>query len=198
MGIDPSITATGVCRIHDNRPPHFHTEKTKSDVDLGLRLWHLSCCIWANTPPNTQPLLAVIETPVSPLALGKHMGGNGTVNNYYAYGVVYEMLGKFHVPYVEVAPTQLKVVATNKGNATKDEVVEAFWNNPKLDQSLIVNHNEIDAYWLAMIGWEVWELQRETQNSEYARMPRKPFGGWLDLSDKAYDVIDKLEIKGKY
>ena len=192
IGIDPSITSTGVCLMFDDRPPKFSTEGTKAnELDLALRLWHLQCSIWANVPANTQPLLAVVESPISPLALGAH-GGKGFNSHIMAYGVIYEMLGKFRIPYVEVAPRVRAVVATGNGNSSKEAVAESFDYCASLGPSTEVNHNEIDAWWLAMIGWEVLANNRTEQ------MAKIPYGGWLDLSDKAYDAIEKLEIKGKH
>lgn len=194
LGIDPSITSTGVCLLHNDKAPTFHTlgtTKQKRSVDgggempLALRLWHLSATLMGTLPPNSQPLLAAIETPISPLAL-TNVGGTGFNNNIMAYAMAYEMLGKFRIPYVEVSTKQRALIATGKGNANKQEVTEAFFTTNQ-DMFGNPNHNEIDAYWLAMCAGEVYQ---EQENSVY-----EPYGGWLELTDRAYDMLEQLEIQ---
>lgn len=204
VGIDPSITSTGVCLIFNDRPPKFYTEGTQKqkrkqdgggEMPLGLRLWHLICCIQSCMPPNTQPLLVAIEAPISPLALGSR-GGAGFNNNIMAYAMAYELCGKFRYPYVEFSPHQRAMIATGKGNSNKDDVCEAYWTLFQTEEDLARNNNEIDAYWLAMGAAEVLTAtNNRLQQSDFPTIKEmKPYGGWLELADNAYDMLEQKEI----
>ena len=182
LGIDPSISATGVCLLYDDKPPVFKTVGEKdSQKPLSKRLWHLQTKLIGCLDQKSNPLLVAIETPISPLAL-RGFGGTGFNNNLMAYAMAYEMMGKFNLPYVEISTKQRAMIATGKGNSDKNEVIEAFCNIHDIE----VNHNEIDAYWLAMGAAEVY-----AQSNQRLFVP---YGNWLELDDRTYDMIDKLEI----
>lgn len=183
LGIDPSITATGVCLIHDNKEPEYFTIGSPSGKPLGKRLWHLSSLLMSCIPMRTTPLLVAIETPLSPLAMNGY-GGAGFNNNVMAYGMAYEFCGKFKMPYIDVSTKQLKMVATGNGAGKKEGVIKAF--HEKVDDA-ITDNNQIDAYWLAYAGWEVWCTNKNID----VELPY----GWLTLNDKTYDMLEKLEIQ---
>jgi len=185
LGIDPSITATGVCLIHDNKAPEYFTIGAKSGMPLGKRLWHLSCLLASCLPTGTTPLLGAIERAVPPLAYGPASGGKGYVANCMAYAMAYEMLGKFKISYVELSPKQRAMVATGGGNSNKAEVVASYYS--KVDDSERRDDNQIDAYWLAYGGWEVLAL---TPNEKLNNI-----NWWLELNDKTYDMLESLEIQ---
>ena len=189
MGIDPSITASGVCLLYNDRPPVFKTVGEPSGKPLSKRLWHLQTKLITSLDQKSNPLLVGIETPISPLALGK-MGGAGFNNNIMAYAMAYEMLGKFRLPYVEISTKQRAMIATGNGSSNKEEVTEAYFHLEDENGYLLIdpeaNHNEIDAYWLAMGAAEVLAL---TGGSFI------PFGGWLELTCNTYDMLERLEIQ---
>ncbi len=192
IGIDPSITSTGVCVLHSDRPPRLYTvgqPKSSAPKSLGSRLWHLQCSLLtAAVPTGTRPLLAAIETPISPLALSRGMGGGGFNTNIMAYAIAYEMLGKNRIPYIEVSPMQRAMIATGKGNAKKEDVVKA-WDGLRIEsESIKVDHNQIDAFFIAMAAAEVAVSQGLAAIYE-------PFTGWLNLDDRIYDMLEKLEIQ---
>lgn len=198
IGIDPSITSTGVCLLHSDKPPKFHTVGAKkrnidkTEMPLALRLWHLHAALMSCLPVNSQPLIAAIETPISPLAVNSRMGGTGFNTNIMAYAMCYEMLGKFRIPYVEFSPQQRAMIATGTGHADKTEVCEAFWTLHRSEESLNLNNNEIDAYWLAMGAAEV--LNTEAVMKEFPLRSFKPFEGWINLPDRVYDMIEAREV----
>lgn len=189
IGIDPSITATGVCLLRDNGPPKLLTVTAGSNPSRSLakRLHHLGVALaTASLPTGTTPLLAAIETPISPLALSKSRGGAGYNNNVMAYGVCYEMLGKFRIPYVEVTPHQRAMIATGKGNSNKDKVVDA-WNGLMIEHdSIKIDHNQIDAFFIAMAAAERYAIDGIRKFA--------PHCGWLNLDDRIYDMLEGLEI----
>lgn len=205
LGIDPSITSTGVCLYHSDRPPKFHTIGAKKrnidkiEMPLGLRLWHLHVALMSCLPPNSRPLIAGIETPISPLAVNSRMGGTGFNTNVMAYAMCYEMLGKFRIPYVEFSPQQRAMIATGMGNANKDDVCEAYWEHHRTEEDLALNHNEIDAYWIAVGAAEVLaaDYQSDRDNLPVDGLKRKfiPCEGWLNLDDKTYDMLEAREIQ---
>lgn len=201
MGIDPSITATGVCLLYNDKEPKYVTcgspKKLRSidgggDMPLGLRLWNLQCTVATRIERDSNPLLIGIETPISPLALGK-FGGTGFNNNIMAYAMVYEMCGKFRIPYVQISTHQRAMIATGMGNSKKDEVVASYRSIIALrgDEHVASNDNEIDAYWLAMGAAEVWN----GRDFKLEQKPFVPFRGWLDFSDKTYDMLETLTIE---
>lgn len=192
IGIDPSITATGVCVLYDNRQPRLYTCKAPdTSTSLGSRLYRLQVVVaTAALPTGSAPLLAGIESPISPIAAGKAGSGAGFNNNLMAYGVLYEMLGKFRVPYVEVAPKQRAMIATGNGNAKKDQVVNAFNGLMIPHECIKLDNNQVDAFYIAMAAAEVYALSDKQKTK-----PFKPFTGWLDLEDKCYDMIETLEIQ---
>jgi Holliday junction resolvasome RuvABC endonuclease subunit len=65
-------------------------------------------------------------------------------------GVVRLLLFDLEVPFIEVPPASLKMFATGKGNATKDEVLASAYR----DNGLFAGKtfDEADAYWLLELG----------------------------------------------
>ena len=195
IGIDPSLNNTGVCILYSDRPPKLLTVTAGSSTakPLGQRLWHLQTALQAAVlPTGTSPLLAAIETPISALAVTPQNGGSGHNNNMMAYAAAYLILGKNRIPYVEVSPGQVKMIATGTGNAKKDKVVEA-WNGLMIEHdSIKIDHNQVDAFFIAMAGAEVYASKHV---GHVTGKPFKPYTGWLNLDDRIYDMLEKLEIQ---
>lgn len=186
IGIDPSLNGTGVCILYSDRLPRLLTVTAGKDTGncFARRLTLLQAALRAACLPATStPLLAAIETPISPLALSKSRGGGGYNNNVMAYGTCYEMLGRFRVPYIDVTPNQRAMIATGKGNAKKEDVVKAWDGLMIAHDSIKIDHNQVDAFFIAMAAAEVISDKF------------KPFTGWLDLDDRVYDMLETLEIR---
>lgn len=73
-------------------------------------------------------------------------------------GILKYLLWKYNVPFITVPPTQIKKFATGKGNAKKEQMLEAFTKETNLDLSKIMGQagkldspvtDVVDAYYIA-------------------------------------------------
>lgn len=135
MGLDLSITATGVC-LPDLTT---YTIKTKA-VDRDARttvirdriaeeLWGVDLVILEDFPARLQA------------AAAKAIG--------ITHGSVRQLLMDFGVPYVVVPPSSLKFYATGFGNADKAALILAAY---KRGDREFRDDNQCDAWWLALAG----------------------------------------------
>lgn len=150
IGIDPSLTATGIAIIDTNHPDHIriHTEtirSTKTGNTITHRLTRFGTV--ADTLLDTMPTsldLAIIEGP----AYAAH--GAGTWDRAGMWWNIARILHRLDIPTVEVPPATRCQYATGRGNADKDVVmISAVRRYPTAD---ITNNNEADAVILAAIG----------------------------------------------
>jgi Holliday junction resolvasome RuvABC endonuclease subunit len=144
IGLDLSLTATGVCWVQpgDSEPDLF-TIKTSPKDCVGKRLnVVLEKLIDLDVDNSDGPIThAVVEDlPFNARAAGQ----TGMV-----HGVVRHFLWNHFVSVVTVPPATLKVWATGKGNATKPDMrMEAF---KRLDVEER-DDNRVDALWLWTLG----------------------------------------------
>lgn len=149
VGLDLSLTATGVCRDGET-----HTLKTtKKGVE---RLWTLqqevkSYCNGCST--------AMIE--------GYSFGSQGRAvfNIGELGGVIRLMLWLGSTKFHEVPPATLKKYATGAGNANKSLVVQAAAQRSGLT---FADDNQADAWWLWQIGLHLFE----PYHPKYVKMPK--------------------------
>ena len=142
IGIDPSLSATGLCW---GRTSYCTVRLTASNP---RRLADLQGAVegvlrtLAAGPHNT---LAVIED------LPTHAHSAGLTGQ--AQGVVRAALQARSIPYLTVAPASLKKFATGSGRADKAAMLAAHeaslgWAAPKS-----VDDNQVDAWWLREVGY---------------------------------------------
>lgn len=143
MGIDPSISSTGVALINGD----LETIKTKPSQGDGERLLIIYRAmrdyIWTTRTerPLRMPELAVLEDlPANAMSAG--ITGR-------SQGIVRLVLTMFKVPYVAIPPATLKKFATGKGNAKKDAMRQAWLEFSGEDNA---DDNQVDAAWLRQIG----------------------------------------------
>lgn len=177
LGVDQSMTCTGVVVL--DHIPHatdgqgitsiealkaIRTSKTDAEdfvVDtyerartIGMQLVQLA--------ETHKPDYVVFETP----SLASK--GNATRTLPMLLGSLLAQLegtlSREGVTLLTVAPTSLKKFATGKGNATKDEMVEAIESHDSELYQLLMNtakakgrYDVADAYWLAK-----WAIDKET------------------------------------
>ena len=134
IGIDPSLSATGVAR-HDSSLLTVKTTAKEGDGERLLTLYrHLKLM-------TVDVDFAVIED------LPTHAMSAGLTGR--AQGIVRMTLALQKVPYVAIPPATLKKFATGKGNAKKDAMREAWLAYSGEDNK---DDNQVDAAWLRTIG----------------------------------------------
>lgn len=137
IGIDPSLRATGVAL--EGQEWTIKTKAKDGDFRLVQIKRGLTSLIEEAGMPGT--VFAVIED----LPVHAHSAGRlGQVQ-----GVVRVALLEKGVPYLAVPPATLKKFATDKGNATKADMLARFLN---LERRPNNDDNQVDAYFLRRIG----------------------------------------------
>ena len=134
IGIDPSLTATGIADA-DGRL-HVHGGDAKVG-DARLEIIYgavMDAC-------DARPVLAVIED------LPTHAKGAGFTAQ--AQGVVRLALRHAGVPYAEVIPSVLKKYADGNGQATKPDMRMALYKRTGAD---VRSEDQVDAAWLRHMG----------------------------------------------
>lgn len=135
MGLDLSITATGVC-LPDLTT---YTIKTK-DVDRDKRIIiirdRIAEDLWGVD-------LVVLEDFTSGLkgSAGHALG--------LTHGAVRTLLMDFGVPYVVISPNTLKAFATDNGACDKAAMILAAYKRGGIE---FRDDNQCDAWWLAVAG----------------------------------------------
>lgn len=137
LGIDPSLTATGIAWEGGLLTAHTTAKQTHGDrLDLIYR--RVRSCT------NAQTTLAVVED------LPTHAHGAGLTG--MAQGVVRLALAHDEVPMLVVTAASLKTFATGKGNAGKADMRMELYKRAGLD---IADDNQVDAWWLRALGLHV-------------------------------------------
>lgn len=136
IGIDPSLTATGVAY----RDGSLGTIKTRSkDKDRRLTVIHSELEFAVSLAGEDS--IAVIED------LPKHAMAAGITG--MVQGVTRLVLNEFNTPYVSIPPATLKKFATGKGNADK-ALMRAKWLEYTGKDN--ADDNQVDAAFLREIG----------------------------------------------
>lgn len=135
MGIDPSISATGIAR------PDGLLVVVGGAAELGdVRLCRIYDAV-RDICAETRVALAVIED------LPKHAQAAGITG--MVQGVVRLALQQAGVPYARIVPSTLKKYATGDGRADKSDLRMALYKRAALDER---NDNLVDAFWLRHMG----------------------------------------------
>jgi len=140
IGIDPSLTSTGICTPTDvwTAPdPRYKGDRRLHDLWLQVNM--------AVTGLD-EPALAIIED------LPTHAHGAGKTG--MAQGVVRHCLIDNGIEYVTVVASTLKKFATGKGNCGKPDMRMELYKRTGLD---IPDDNQVDAWWLRQIGLHLIE-----------------------------------------
>lgn len=135
MGIDLSITATGVCM------PSGATVTVSGRAGLGdRRLPLVRDHIRESLRLQPADLVVIEDLPTH----AKAAGITGMV-----HGAVRTLLMDLCVPYVLVTPATLKAYATGKGNCDKAAMILAAYKRGGREFS---DDNQCDAFWLRAAG----------------------------------------------
>lgn len=159
IGIDPSLTATGVGVGHSPEAAAWGEEQQfqvrtlgrsgKNDESLYTRLDRIE--LLADEIRDVAvslmqwPSLALIETPAYAQSTGKTHDRSGLW-----WEVVRTFRRELQIPIVEVSIQKVKTYATGKGNSAKDTVLIDVAR--RYTDVAIANNNEADAFTLVAIG----------------------------------------------
>jgi len=153
IGIDPSLTATGIVVLRDGKVELAETTKNRPElwtIDRVKLIYQRIIDIVENLTDGEQwqaPDLIVIE--------GFSYGSTGRKLFDIAYlgWRIREELERLreqdNIPWIEVPPTQLKRFATGKGNANKEIILQQVYKRWGVELS---DNNQADAFVLAKIG----------------------------------------------
>lgn len=146
VGLDLSLTATGIAAITDTTVVHTITSKGAKDATLTerrQRLDRLELAIAEWLPENLD--LIVVEAPS--FGQMRQAGEHARAGLWWR---VVSILDDCYAPVAEVPPATLKKYVTGKGNAGKDEVLLAVSRRyPDVD---VKDNNQADALVLAAMG----------------------------------------------
>jgi Holliday junction resolvasome RuvABC endonuclease subunit len=134
IGIDPSLTATGIATPHET-----YTIPTDAKTEGRMHVIYEAARVAAT--PRGGCDYAVIED------LPTHAHGAGLTG--MAQGVIRLALWHADVPFATATAATLKKFATGSGTASKADMRMALYKRTGLD---LKDDNEVDAYWLRQIG----------------------------------------------
>ena len=146
IGIDPSISATGIARVNGSLGT-IKTTLKEGDGERLLNLYRELTKMLKGFDPESgnycirSAEFAVIED------LPTHAMSAGLTGR--AQGIVRMSLAQWQVPYIAIPPATLKKFATGKGNAKKPDMRAAWLEFSGQDNA---DDNQVDAAWLRTIG----------------------------------------------
>ena len=147
VGLDLSLTGTGVVIVHNNKIVESQLVKSKPSGDRPIdelnRIQGIVLKI-ISIIDEYEPSIAVIEN----LAF---MARNTTSLTQLA-GLSYltrSVLNRMGIPFIMCAPTTLKKFATGKGNCEKDHMILEAYKKYGVES---IDNNIADAIFLAKIG----------------------------------------------
>lgn len=143
IGIDPSMTATGLAYADGSTATVTFSKATTGDARLAHIAMHVKeTSILPMTGRSVD--LAVIED------LPTHAHGAGITG--MVQGVVRFQLIRDGIAYLTVPAATLKKFATGSGNAGKPDMRMELYKRTGLD---LRDDNQVDAWWLRALGHEL-------------------------------------------
>lgn len=139
LGLDLSTVSTGVATRKGAfaiRPVGKTAFRRSKDIALGIRV----CLV------SERIALAVIEAPAF------NAEGRGRIQLAELCGMVKLVLFQHGVPWVSVAPSQVKLYATGNGRASKEQVLAAALCAGMPAPGRKRAYDEADAFWLRQMG----------------------------------------------
>jgi len=141
LGIDPSLTGTGVCILSSTTLMYVSTISSKTK---GIpRLLEIETAI--------QALLKDIDV-VCIEGYGFGARGRAVFSLGELGGIIRRQLYLSGIPYYDVPPTVLKKFVTGKGNANKNVVLEQVFRKWGIGSETLKDDNQVDAYGLARLA----------------------------------------------
>jgi len=152
IGIDPSLTSTGIVVLQNGKVETAVTTKDQPELGTIIRVREIIKRIYksitdlSNEEGCRDPNLIVIEG----FSLGSK--GNSIFETAYLGWRIREELEQLKLqklPWIEVTPTQLKKFATGKGMGKKELILLQVYKRWGVEFS---DNNQADAFILAKIG----------------------------------------------
>ena len=153
IGIDPSLTSTGIVVLRGNKVELAVTTKNKPElgtIDRVRLIYERIVCVAENLTDGEKwqaPDLIVIE------GFSYGSKGRSVFDIAYLGWRIREELERLrtedNIPWLEVPPSQLKKFATGQGNANKEIILQQVYKRWGVEFS---DNNQADAYVLAQIG----------------------------------------------
>ena len=169
MGLDLSLTSTGVVTHRPSNAKYFHNHAIKVNSRDMERLDD----IWK----AVDSYINAYEPDVIFLE-GYAFAGKGKVFQIGELGgVVKRELYRLALPVVIVPPTNLKKFICSNGNAKKELMREWVYRRYGIGSETLKTNDEVDAFGLCMLG-EAWLQYRE--------------GIPLDLTKKQIEALEKI------
>lgn len=148
LGIDPSLTATGVAAIDGTRDVRLTTVTSKGHRDDSVEKRYDRIALLGLDITGFEPHadLAVIEYPT--LSQGRQ---GGHLDRHGLWWMLIQRLTALRIPYAVATASARACYATGKGNAAKDVVLaNVVRRYPGAD---VQDNNQADALVLAAMGW---------------------------------------------
>jgi Holliday junction resolvasome RuvABC endonuclease subunit len=172
IGGDLSMAASGIA-IWRNGTTYTHTITTPATMDKVGRWRTVVQRIWAHVDG---PTVVIVED----LPRGDVGGGTQLIERAGLLALVEYGCDARDIPFVLVNPSTLKVYATGKGNASKQDMLTAA-RHMRAEPG---NHNEADAWWLATMALDNYRYGRtfapNARQAEALTRVRWPHWTWKD------------------
>lgn len=179
LGVDFSLTSTGVCSIEDEAAECVTVRSKKEthwwEFPTRVRGIAYDVDMWVNPKGYPSATQLVLETPAfaaKSSSLDRMFGGWWMFVDAMVSDALYES------PLL-VTPGQLKKFATGKGNAGKDEVMLSV--SRRYPDVPVTDNNQTDALVLAAIG---------------AAVMGEPFNGPLTLTQQ--EVVEAVRTRAAF
>lgn len=140
VGIDPSLTATGLAWADGTTSTIRYPKYVTGDHRLAFIAQIINEVGFAQATGKRVDLAILEDLPT-------HAHGAGITG--MAQGVIRMQLIRDSVPYVTVPAASLKKFATGKGNATKPDMRMELFQRTGTD---LRDDNQVDAAWLRFLG----------------------------------------------
>lgn len=156
IGIDPSLTSTGIIVLRNGEIEIAETTKNRPELGAIDRVYRIRHRINEVLTQIRHPKYDLIpQAPDLIVIEGFSYGSKGRglfQTAYLGYRIREELEGyreRDGIPWLEVSPSQLKQFATGKGNSPKEIVLQQVYKRWGAE---LKDNNQADAYVLAAIG----------------------------------------------
>lgn len=176
VGIDPSLTGTGLCRMNQDNVEDFEAITVGSAFKGMKRLDELEKKVMDFTKDASYVFIEGLAFGARGRAI-LDLAGLGNVLRLSLFR------GRF--PYWDVPPTVLKKYVTTKGNANKNVVLEQCFRRFGKGSDILKDDNQVDAFCLVRFGISFLELEHE----------RKCEKDFKKHEAEAFKKIGSLQVK---